>query len=105
MRSVKGKGVGIRQMSSTKTNVNEPLMKRHNGPNFHQNRGLVYASGQVQSLPDHRLGGGWREGGVSARQAYIRNLGTCRPDENAKVRAGSPCESEGGCKAQGRINP
>ena len=52
-------------MSSTKTNVNEPLMKRHNGPNFHQNRGLVYASGQVQSLPDHRLGGGWREGGVS----------------------------------------
>jgi hypothetical protein len=25
----------------------------------------VYASGQVQRLPDHRLGGGWREGGVS----------------------------------------
>ena len=65
MRSDKGKGVEIRQMCSTKMNENEPLMKRHNDPNCHQNRGTVYALGRARRVPDYRSGGGWRKGGVS----------------------------------------
>ena len=72
-----------RQMSLVKTNANEPLLRRHNGPNCHQNRDFVYVPGRVRRLPDYRSNGGWREGGVSARQAYLRNLGTCRSDEKA----------------------
>ncbi len=41
------------------------LMKRHNGTDCHQNRGGVHASGRVRRLPDYRLGGRWREVGVS----------------------------------------
>ena len=92
-------------MSLVKTNANEPLKRRHNDPNRHQNRVFVYGPGRVRRLPDYRSGGGWREGGVSARQAYLWNLGTCRSDANAQVRAGSPCEIESECRAQGRINP
>ncbi|MCB1937294.1 MAG: hypothetical protein KDF59_15280 [Nitrosomonas sp.] len=56
-----------RQMSLVKTNANEPLKRRHNGPSCHQNRVFVYGPGRVRRLPDYRSGGGWREGGVSAR--------------------------------------
>jgi hypothetical protein len=59
--------VETRQMSLAKTNANEPLLKRQNGRNCHQNRNFVYGPGQVRRLPDYRLDGGWREGGVSAR--------------------------------------
>ena len=70
-------------MSLAKTNANEPLKKRHNGPNCHQNWDCVYVPGRVRRQPDYRSGGDWREGGVSARQTYLRNLGTCRSDGNA----------------------
>lgn len=90
MRSVKGKGVEVRQMCSMKTNANEPLMKRHNDPNCHQNREGVYVPGRVRRLPDYRPGGGWREGGVSVEQACIWNLGTCRSDVKEQANQAAP---------------
>jgi len=77
-------------MCSMKTNANEPLMRRHNDPNCHQNRGPVYTSGRVRRLPDYRSGGGWREGGVSVEQACIWNLGTCRSDVKEQANQAAP---------------
>lgn len=90
MRSVKGKGAEMRQICSTKTNANEPLMKRHNGPKCHQNREGVYVPGQARRSPDYRSSGGWREGGVSVEQACIRNLGTCRSDVKDDANQAAP---------------
>ena len=42
--------------------------------------------------PDFGPGGIRHEGGVTLRQAFARNVGTCRPDAKGAIQAGGPRE-------------
>jgi hypothetical protein len=87
--SVVGKGGGIlRQVRLEETNASEPLMTCRNVPGDVE-------TGIRTSIPRARVGrcpaycptGVRHEGGVTLRQASIRNTGTCRPDAKGETQA------------------
>src|SRR6202158_2933166 len=87
--SVVGKGGGIlRQVRLEETNASEPLMTCRNVPDDVE-------TGIRTSIPRARVGrcpaycptGVRHEGGVTLRQASIRNTGTCRPDAKGETQA------------------
>ena len=91
MVSVVGKGGGIlRQVSLKETNESEPLMTCRKA------RGDV-ETGVRTSIPRARIGrcpaycptGVRHGGGVTLRQASIRNTGTCRLDAKGETQAAS----------------
>ncbi len=67
--------------------------------------GKVVGPGQVLRKSAYCQGGVRRKGGVSAFQACVRNLGTCRSDAKGDVQVEVPRGSEYRCGAQGRITP
>lgn len=56
--------------------------------------GRVVGPGRAQKEPVNWLGGIRHEGGVSLDQAFVRNVGTCRPDAKGEAQAGGACEGE-----------
>ena len=59
-----------------------------------QNRGDVVTPGSVWGQPAYRPGGIRHEGGVTAIQALVWNVGTCRSDAKGEVRVGGPHKDE-----------
>ncbi len=89
--SVVGKGgAGLRQVRIKKTNASEPLMTCR--------KTLHDVETGIETLSREGGGGGpaygstgvRHEGGVILIQAWVRNVGTCRPDAKGAAQAGSP---------------
>ena len=89
--SVAGKGgAGLRQVRIKKTNASEPLMTCR--------KTLHDVETGIETLSREGGGGGpvygstgvRHEGGVILIQAWVRNVGTCRPDAKGAAQAGSP---------------
>jgi hypothetical protein len=70
------------------TNASEPLMTCRNVCNRRRNRDLdVYPASKGWEVPADCPTGVRHEGGVTLRQAPIRNTGTCRPDVKGETQA------------------
>ena len=89
--SVAGKGgAGLRQVRIKKTNASEPLkMCRKNERDV--KTGIETLSREAGGgEPVYGSTGVRHEGGVILMQAWMRNVGTCRPDAKGDTQAGSP---------------
>jgi hypothetical protein len=70
------------------TNASEPLMTCRNVCNRRRNRDLdFYPASKGWGEPADCPPGVRHEGGVTLRQAPIRNTGTCRPDVKGETQA------------------
>ena len=89
MVSVAGKGGrSFRQVCLKETNASEPLMTCRNVFHRRRNRDLdVYPASKGWEVPADCPTGVRHEGGVTLRQAPIRNTGTCRPDVKGETQA------------------
>ncbi len=89
MVSVAGKGGrSFRQVGLEETNASEPLMTCRNVFYRRRNRDLdFYPASKGWEVPDDGPTGVRHEGGVTLRQASIRNTGTCRPDVKGETQA------------------
>ena len=89
MVSVAGKGGrSFRQVCLKETNASEPLMTCRNVFHRRRNRDLdVYPASKGWEVPADGPTGVRHEGGVTLRQAPIRNTGTCRPDVKGEPQA------------------
>jgi hypothetical protein len=77
------------------TNASEPLMTCRNVQNRRRNRDLdFYPVSKGWGIPVYRPTGVRHEGGVTSRQASIRNTGTCRPDVKGETQAASRREGQ-----------
>jgi hypothetical protein len=87
--NVVGKGGGIlRQVCLEETNASEPLMTCRNVLNRRRNRDPdFYPASKGWEAPADCPTGVRHEGGVTLRQASIRNTGTCRPDAKGETQA------------------
>jgi len=87
--NVVGKGGGIlRQVRLEETNASEPLMTCRNVLNRRRNRDPdFYPASKGWEAPADCPTGVRHEGGVTLRQASIRNTGTCRPDAKGETQA------------------
>ena len=80
-------------MGPEETNASEPLMTCRNVLNRRQNRDLdVYPASKGWAIPADGPTGVRHEGGVTSRQASVRNTGTCRPDAKGETQAVSSRE-------------
>ena len=89
MVSVAGKGGrSFRQVCLKETNASEPLMTCRNVFHRRRNRDLdFYPASKGWEVPADGPTGVRHEGGVTLRQAPIRNTGTCRPDVKGETQA------------------
>ena len=89
MVSVAGKGGrSFRQVCLKETNASEPLMTCRNIFYRRRNRDLdFYPASKGWEVPADGPTGVRHEGGVTLRQAPIRNTGTCRPDAKGETQA------------------
>jgi hypothetical protein len=87
--SVAGKGGrSFRQVCLKETNASEPLMTCRNVSHRRRNRDLdFYPASKGWEVPADGPTGVRHEGGVTLRQAPIRNTGTCRPDVKGETQA------------------
>jgi hypothetical protein len=87
--SVAGKGGrSFRQVCLKETNASEPLMTCRNIFHRRRNRDLdVCPASKGWEVPADGPTGVRHEGGVTLRQAPIRNTGTCRPDAKGETQA------------------
>jgi hypothetical protein len=70
------------------TNASEPLMTCRNVFNRRRNRGLdLCPASKGWAMPVYGPTGVRHEGGVTSRQASVRNTGTCRPDAKGETQA------------------
>ena len=78
----------FRQVGLEETNASEPLMTCRNVFNRRRNRDpdLCPAS-KGWAIPADGPTGVRHEGGVTSRQASVRNTGTCRPDAKGETQA------------------
>jgi hypothetical protein len=78
----------FRQVGLEETNASEPLMTCRNVFNRRQNRDLDFCpASKGWGLPADCSTGVRHEGGVTSRQASVRNTGTCRPDAKGETQA------------------
>ena len=83
----------FRQVGLKETNASEPLMTCRNVSNRRRNRDLdFYPASKGWGLPADCPTGVRHEGGVTSRQASVRNTGTCRPDAKGETQAVSSRE-------------
>ena len=73
-----------------KTNASEPLMKCRKRIGDVKTEVMSLLRDRVQQVPADGLGGVRHEGGVSAIQALVWNVGTCRLDAKGKVQVEAP---------------
>lgn len=87
MVSVAGKGGKLfRQVGLEETNASEPLMTCRNVLNRRRNRDLDFCpASKGWAMPADGPTGVRHEGGVTSRQASVRNTGTCRPDAKGEI--------------------
>jgi len=70
------------------TNASEPLMTCRNVLNRRRNRDWMFVPrARVGREPADYPTGVRHEGGVTSRQALVRNAGTCRPDAKGATQA------------------
>ena len=96
MVSVVGKGgAKLRQVRLKETNVSEPLMTCRNVCRRRRNRDSdFYPASKGWEAPAYCPTGVRHEGGVTLRQASIRNTGTCRSDVKGETQAVSHREGQ-----------
>ena len=83
----------FRQVGLEETNASKPLMTCRNVFNRRRNRDLdFYPASKGWGTPADRPTGVRHEGGVTSRQASVRNTGTCRPDAKGETQAVSSRE-------------
>jgi putative transposase len=83
----------FRQVGLEETNASEPLMTCRNVFNRRRNRDLdFYPMRKGWAMPADDPTGVRHEGGVTSRQASVRNAGTCRPDAKGATQAVSSRE-------------
>ena len=89
--SVAGKGGAVlRQVRIEKTNASEPLMTCRKTLTDVETGIEILSREAGGGLPVYRSTGVRHEGGVILIQAWVRNVGTCRPDARGDAPAGSP---------------
>ena len=75
-------------MGLEETNASEPLMTCRNVLNRRRNRDLhFYLASKGWEVPAYGPTGVRHEGGVTSRQASVKNTGTCRPDAKGETQA------------------
>ena len=75
-------------MGLEETNASEPLMTCRNVLNRRRNRDPdFYPASKGWAMPADCPTGVRHEGGVTSRQASVRNTGTCRPDAKGETQA------------------
>ena len=78
----------FRQVGLEETNASEPLMTCRNVLNRRRNRDLDFCpASKGWAMPADGPTGVRHEGGVTSRQASVRNTGTCRPDAKGETQA------------------
>ena len=83
----------FRQVGLEETNASEPLMTCRNVLNRRRNRDLDFCpASKGWGVPADGPTGVRHEGGVTSRQASVRNTGTCRPDAKGEIQAVSSRE-------------
>ena len=89
--SVAGKGgAELRQVRITKTNASEPLMTCRKTSRDVETGIETLSREAGGGVPVYGSTGVRHEGGVIVIQAWVRNVGTCRPDAKGDAQAGSP---------------
>ena len=89
--NVAGKGGEvIRQVRIKKTNASEPLMTCRKTSSDVETGIETLSREAGGELPVYCSTGVRHEGGVILIQAWVRNVGTCRPDAKGDAQAGSP---------------
>ena len=83
----------FRQVGLEETNASEPLMTCRNVFYRRRNRDLDFCpASKGWAMPADGPTGVRHEGGVTSRQASVRNTGTCRPDAKGETQAVSSRE-------------
>ena len=91
--SVAGKGgAGLRQVWITKTNASEPLRTCRKTPSDVETGIEILSREAGGAGPVYGSTGVRHEGGVILIQAWVRNVGTCRPDAKGAAQASRPCK-------------
>lgn len=89
--NVAGKGGAVLgQVRIEKTNASEPLMTSRKTPSDVETGTETLSRKVGGGLPVYGSTGVRHEGGVVLIQAWVRNVGTCRPDAKGDAPAGSP---------------
>ena len=88
-------GARLRQVSLKETNASEPLMTCRNVFRRRRNREFDFSpASKGWEVPADCPTGVRHEGGVTLRQASIRNTGTCRSDVKGETQAVSHREGQ-----------
>ena len=74
------------------TSASKPLMTCRKRIGDVETEGKSLTRDESGGCPDFGPGGIRHEGGVTLRQAFARNVGTCRPDAKGASQAGGPRE-------------
>ena len=77
-------------MRIKKTNASEPLMTCRKTPSDVETGTETLSREAGGGLPVYGSTGVRHEGGVILIQAWVRNVGTCRPDAKGDAQTGSP---------------
>ena len=89
--NVGGKGGAVlRQVRIRKTNASEPLMTCRKTSSDVETGIETLSRERGGGMPVYGSTGVRHEGGVILIQAWVRNVGTCRPDAKGEAQVGSP---------------
>jgi hypothetical protein len=83
-------GVGSCQVRIKETNASEPLRKCRKRRNDVKTGKESLARDKPRGRPVYCLGGVRHRGGVTLIQAFVRNVGTCRPDGKGEAQVEDP---------------
>jgi hypothetical protein len=81
-------------VSCRETSASEPLMTCRKRMDDVETGRMLLTREQSGGWPDYCPDGIRHEGGVTLRQAFAWNVGTCRPDVKGEIQMGGPHEDE-----------
>jgi len=81
---------GSCQVRIKETNASEPLIKCRKRRNDVKTGKESLARDKPRGRPVYCLGGVRHRGGVTLVQAFVRNVGTCRPDGKGEAQVEDP---------------
>lgn len=90
MNGAEKSGAELRQVSIKKTNAREPLMTCRKTPSNVETGTETLSREAGGGVSVYGSTGIRHEGGVIVIQAWVRNVGTCRPDATRDAQADSP---------------
>ena len=82
------------QVRFRETSVSEPLTRCRKRIGDVETGVLTLSQDKVQRVPAYCLDGVRHAGGVNLIQAFVRNVGTCRPDVKGETQGGSTPKGE-----------